>query len=200
VSTDPRQQRLHVVGQRLTSAGHAEPRNHVEKTGPELRRSGDPLVGRRRTDQEYRVQPGVDQYLSQRPSFLDGVIEQQYAVHPGVPGLSCKGGRIHPDDRVRISEENDRRVVSLAEPPDEIQRAAQRHPRGQGALAGALNHRAIGQWIGERHTHFNRVRAAARNRVEDSRRPLGVRIASRDVGDEPAFPAALQRCEPICEP
>ena len=48
---------------RVAHAGHAQPRDHVQKPASELRRPPDPRVGRRRADEEDRIEPGVDERL-----------------------------------------------------------------------------------------------------------------------------------------
>ena len=62
----------------------------IEKPAPELRRPPDPLVGRRRADQEDRIEPGVEQRRAQRLRFLDRIVEDQHAVHAGVAGRRAR--------------------------------------------------------------------------------------------------------------
>ena len=57
-------------------------------------------------------------------------------------------------------------------------------PALQRAFTGALDDRAIGNRIGERHAQLDQVRAAALERFNQCRRAVRRRIAGRDVGDE----------------
>ena len=53
----------------------------------------------------------------------------------------------------------------------------------------ALDHRAIGDGIGERHAQFDQVRAAALQRRNQRRRAVGRRVACGDIGDQAFLPA-----------
>ena len=57
----------------------------------------------------------------------------------------------------------------------------------QRALAGALDHRAIGDRIAERHAQFDDIGAGVNRRERDLARGVEVGIAAGDVGDEAGF-------------
>ena len=67
----------------IARAGHAEPRDAVQEPAPELRRLPNPRVGRRRAQQEDRIEPGRGQRLAEVAGLLDRQIERQHAVHAG---------------------------------------------------------------------------------------------------------------------
>ncbi len=70
----------------------------------------------------------------------------------------------------------------------DLQHFAQRGAGLQRALAGALDHRTIGDGVGERHAQFDQVRAAAHQRFHQRRRALGRWIARREIGDQALAP------------
>ena len=157
--------------QRVARAGDAQPRDHVEKPAAELRRPPDPLIRRRRADQEYRIEAGVDQgrCAAARPPRPGS---RAAARRPRRPSCASRANTVgvHPHHRIRIGEEHDRRVERLRGTARiRASEPAQRHAGGERAFAGALDHRAVGERIGERHAHFDDVGAAAGQRGEDRR-------------------------------
>jgi len=57
----------------------------------------------------------------------------------------------------------------------------------QGAFAGALDYRAIGNRITEGHAEFNDIGTGANGGKNDLARSVKVRVAARDVRDETGF-------------
>jgi hypothetical protein len=86
--------------------------------------------------------------------------------------------------RIEIRKEQQR---NFRRPPNlrrDLEHPRQCGTRLEGALAGRLNHRAIGDGVGEWHPQFNEVRAAADQRFHQRGRAVGRGIAHRQIGDE----------------
>jgi hypothetical protein len=88
-----------------------------------------------------------------------------------------------------------RRIERPPELADQGQRTRQRHPGGERPFAGTLDDRAIGERVGERHTHFDDVGAAAGHRGEHAGRAFTIGIAGGDVGHQAAPFGGLDRRE-----
>ena len=140
-----------------------------------------------------RIEAGVVERRSKRLGLLDRIVEDEHAVDAGVGRGPREHGRIHAHDRVGVGEENDRRVDLGADAANDLERAAKRHAAGERPLAGALNHRTIGQRIRKRHADFEHIRAGAGDGDEQRGRTIGVRIARSQVGDEAAA-AVIGEC------
>ena len=99
----------------------------------------------------------------------------EHAVHAGIGRRARERGRRHPRDRVGVGEQHDRRLHLRSDPADDVERARQGHAARERALGRALDDRAVGERVGERHPDFEHVGPGAVQRDEDpaprSRRP-----------------------------
>src|SRR5690606_40409288 len=63
-------------------------------------------------------------------------------------------------DRIEIAHQHDRRfAVALAELAHEVEYRLHPDPAGQGPFGAALDHRAVGHRVGERHPELDQVGA-----------------------------------------
>ncbi len=67
---------------------------------------------------------------------------------------------------------------------DEIEHTRRGRACRQGPLGRALNHRAVGERLGERNPDLEHIGARAIERIQNIGRTRQIRIAGRDVGDE----------------
>jgi len=65
----------------------------------------------------------------------------------------------------------------------------------QGALAGGLDHRAVGHGVGEGHPQLDEVGAGGHHAVQEGHGEVGIRIAGGDVGHEGGASALAQGLE-----
>ena len=73
---------------------------------------------------------------------------------------------------------------SLANLPGNVEYPRQVSSVFQRTLAGALDYRAVGDRIAERHAQLDHIRTGANGRKCDVARSVEIRIAAGDVGDE----------------
>ena len=86
----------------------------------------------------------------------------------------------------------------MADLRGDIENLRERGARGEGAVAGLLNHRAIGDRVGERNAQFDEIGAAAFERCDEAGRRFGRGIACREVGDHAAAVFLFQRVRKAC--
>ena len=111
-------------------------------------------------------------------------IERQHAVDAGVGRLPRKRVEPEPQQRVGVAEDDDRRRHLRPHLRDHRQRRPQAAAGRERPLGRALNHRAVGQRIGERHADLEHVGAGAIERLQDLGRARQIRIAGGRVRDE----------------
>ena len=105
---------------------------------------------------------------------------------PAAAAAAREGLEAHPQDRVGVAEDDDRRRDRRrARRSIERERRAQAAAGRQRPLGRALDHRAVGQRIRERHADLEDVGAGAIERLQDLGRARQVGIAGGHVGDEP---------------
>ena len=95
--------------------------------------------------------------------------------------------------RIEIAEQHDGNSRCLGGAGCDFDDAVQLDAAGQGPLAGALNHRAVGRRIAERHAEFDGSGPAARHGDQEFVGGFEVGIAGRDV--RAPRPCGLSRAE-----
>ena len=83
VRADPFDQRLGARGDAIARPGHAQPRNAIQEPAPELGRLPDPLVRRRRAQQEDRIKTGGRERFAEPSRLFYRQIEREHPVHAG---------------------------------------------------------------------------------------------------------------------
>ena len=116
--------------------------------------------------------------------FFRRQIRGQDAVSAGVRGFRGETREATLENRIVVAEQNERDIGLLADGTHDVQHASQRCSGAQGAFAGALNRRAIGDRIAEGNAKLDDIGSGIGER-QDERRGCGERgIARGDVGDE----------------
>jgi hypothetical protein len=102
----------------------------------------------------------------------------------------------HALDRVGVAHQHDRRGrVGLAELGHPGQHLRQRNALRQRALGGALDHRAVGHRVRERHAELDHVGAASHEGVHQVDGQRGSRIAGGDERNQALLLLRGQRRE-----
>ena len=117
---------------------------------------------------------------------------------PSMPARRGVGGEAFQavaHHRIEIGEQQQRNLGALADLRRDLEHASQRRARLERALAALLDHRPIGDRIGERHAEFDQVGAAAHQRLDQRGRALGRGVAGGEVGDQTLAIFALQGFE-----
>ena len=154
----------------VARAGHAKPRNRIQKAAAEGRGLAQSFIGRRRAEQENCINPARRQQAAEAVGLLDRQVEHEHAVHPGLPRPVGEALGAEPQDRIGVAEDDDRRAQILPQAPDQVEHAGQRRARGQRALRRPLDDRAVGQRIRKRHADLQDVGAGAIERAQDALR------------------------------
>ena len=119
------------------------------------------------------------------PGLFDRQIEHEHAIDTGRARAIAEYVDAHPEYRIGVGEQHNRRLHRRPDARDEIE-----HARGRGAcrqrpLRRALNHRAVGERLGKRNPHLEHVGAGAIERTQNIGRTRHIRIARRDIRHEP---------------
>src|SRR5690606_21363277 len=97
---------------------------------------------------------------------------------------------------VRVAHQHDRRgVVRLTEVAHEAEHLCEADTLGQRAFAGALDDRAVGHGIGERHAELDHVAAGVRQYVHQLDGVVRLGVARGDVGNQRLAAAGGQGLE-----
>ncbi|MNN41327.1 hypothetical protein D3C81_1554410 [compost metagenome] len=117
----------------------------------------------------------------ERLALLGRIVDHQHAIHAGRARGPGKGLFAHALDRVGVAHQHHRGFgIGLAELAHPLQHLRQRHALRQRALGGALDHRAVGHRVGERHAQLDHVGAARHQRVHQRHGQAGLGIAGGD--------------------
>ena len=151
----------------MRGPGHALEGDVVEIAAPQLPHLAYALLGAVGRQEEDRIDARPLQQDQQLGRLLGRHVDGEHAVDADRAGLLGERRIAHGLDRVQVAHQDDRRIlVALAELADEGQGLAQAHVVREGALAGALDHRAVGHRIGERHADLEHVGAGLDQRVQ----------------------------------
>ena len=167
-------------GERLARAGDAEPRDHVQEArgrAPPPRRSG----GRSSSGSAGRSGRGRPRPATSLNAPASS-IGRSRASTPSTPAAAARVAEPslpHRQQRVGVGEQHDRRPNRRAGRRSTRSSVdGQRAARGRARSARALDDRAVGQRIGERHADLDDVGAGAVERAQD--------VADRSRSGSPA--------------
>ena len=169
----------------MTGAGDALDRDVINEAAGHRADGADARLVRGGGQEIDQVDPRLAQAGHQLPALLRRGIDHQDAIHPGGAGLLGEGGIAQDLDGIEIAHEDDGgRRVPLPELSHHLQDIAQPGMVGQGALAGALDHGAVGHGIGEGHAQLDEVGTGGDHGVHQGHGGGQVRVPRGDEGDE----------------
>ena len=122
---------------------------------------------------------------------------------PARPALGCilrQFFKAVAQQRIEIAEQHDGNPGGLGGAACDFDDAVQLDATRQGALAGALNHRAVGCRIAERHAQLDGSGPAARHGDQQFVGGFEVGIAGGDVGHHALAACLAQRFESLLQP
>ncbi len=128
-----------------------------------LRDLGDALLGRGRRDERNQVEPAPLQRLGKALRRLCRKVGDQHSGKTRLGRILRHVFEAVAQQRIEITEEHDRNSGGLHRAGCDFKHGVQFDAAGQRALAGTLNHGAIGCGIAERHTHLDGRGSAARH-------------------------------------
>ena len=171
------------------SAGDAHRRGRVEEPAARGGRRGDPLLGRRRRDQEDPVQPVR---RGGREPLVRLVRDEVRGDHPEpARGREVPGEGVDPvaQHRVEVGHD-DGRTAGGADPLDDGEDVAHPEPGAQRRVRGGLDRRAVHHGVRVRDPDLEEVAPALDGGGEQLDRAVDGRVAGGQVADERA--AALR--------
>ena len=129
------------------------------------------------------------------PGFLHRQIGDQCAVNAGVRHPRGEGFEPHAQHRVEVGEDDDADRGVAANLLGQREHLLEGGALAQRPFAGALNHRAVGQRIAERHAEFDDGCSRVDRGQHDVARGGEIRIAAGEVGDQGGFSLKRKRHE-----
>ena len=119
--------------------------------------------------EEDGVEAGGAHDLHVVAGFFDAGVGEQAAVDAGGFGVARELVEAVAQHRVQIGEQQQRNFGTLADLRGDVENLRERGAGREGAVAGLLNHGAIGDGIGEGHAQFDQIGAAAFERRDEVR-------------------------------
>lgn len=173
------------VGVEVTGAGHALERDVVDVACGDAADFGHALVSRRRSEQEDRIHVRGAQPCGEGFAFLRRIVHDEHAIDASLLRVVHEAVRPVALDRVGIAHQHHRRRrIRLAEGAHHLQHVRRADVLEQRALAGALDHRAVGHRVRERNAEFDHVGARRDHAVHQVDGHIGVRIACGHIGNQ----------------
>ena len=112
------------------------------------------------------ARPCAENALRNSAGFFRRQVDQQHAIDPGRHRLGGKAVGAGDLDRVEVTHQHHRGVViAFAEPAHAVEHERPPRPASQRTLGTALDGRAVGHRVGERHAQLDHVGAGLDQRV-----------------------------------
>ncbi len=170
----------------ICGARHPLERHIVDVAARHLADGGDPVVGRRRREQEDRIDARRAHLRGEIVRFLGRIVDDEHAVDARVARGRGECVRAHALDRIRVAHQHDGRLlVARAKALHVVEHAVKRHAFRERALRRALDHGAVGHRVGERHAELDHVGAAFGERVHQLDGLRRVRVSRGDERNQP---------------
>jgi len=142
------------------------------------------FTGGRRGQQDQR-QAGCIEGLLGFTGFFRRQVDQQHTIHTGLHGRLGEGGVAVDLHRVQVAHQYYRRLrVTLSELRHGLQHVAAARPACQCTFGAALDGRAIGHRVGERHAQFDHIGAGIDQCMHDRHGGLQRGITGSDEGNQ----------------
>ena len=182
--------RRQAIRQGCGRAGDAETGDEVDEALRAAHRRGQALRpggGRDQPDEveRARLDGGLDCGIAAR-----GQVGQQHAGHAERVGVMEEAVDAVSHDRVEVAEHDDR--MREPGPLDQRERPRQRHSLPERVEGRALDGRAVGERVAERHSDLQDV-AELVGGPERRETGLGGRVAGREVRNQGGAPASAHR-------
>ena len=129
--------------------------------------------------------------------FLDGKVGHQRSVDSGGSGGGAEFLQSELQDGIEIREDDEPGLRLLADLAGDVENSRQIGSVLQGALAGALDDRSVGDGIAEWNAQLNHVGARSDGGERDIARDFEAGIAAGDVDDESGSVGELDGHEEI---
>src|SRR6185295_9026548 len=126
--------------------------------------------------------------------LLGWQVGHEHAVDAQVPGLLRQTLETVAEERVVVAEKEQGQLGLLPDASNRVEDGRERRPSPQGPLARALDHRPVGQWVGEGHAELEDVHSGFVHRDRRLDRAIDGGIAGGQEGHErlPALLCALR--------
>src|SRR5216683_799915 len=192
----PAQKRGQIVGESIFRAGNTGAGDEIEEAGGAGGDFGEALVRGSGRAKEDRVEMMSGEDAAIVAGFLGCEVGGENAVGPSGCGSGGEFFEAHLQNRIVVAKEDKRDIVRwgarLADAADEIEDASKRGARFQGAFGSALDGRAVGERIAERHAEFDHVCASFGKCENEFQRGVERGVAGGDVSDDAEFTGPAQ--------
>jgi hypothetical protein len=133
-------------------------------------------------------------------AFLRRVVDDEHAIDAGLLRVVHEAVRPVALDRVGVAHQHDGGGrIGRAEGAHHLQHVRRADVLEQRALAGALDHRAVGHRVRERHAEFDHVSAGRDHAVHQLDGHIGVRVARGHIGNQRLAAFGGQACEGVLD-
>jgi hypothetical protein len=185
LAADPGNFLGHLGQVQVPGPGDALERNVIQVAAGKPGHLGHARIAGGRREQKNQVHAVAAHKAGERLAFLRGIIHHQHPVHARLLRLIDEAICAHRLDRIGIAHQHHRRgLIARAKLMHQCEHAVQAHPVLQGTIARALDYRAVGHRVGERHAQLDHVRARLDQRMHQRHRHAGFGIARSDKRNE----------------
>jgi len=190
-----------IVRQTLTRSGHAGQRDAVDEATRTSGHLAQMSIGARRRHHKDQIAPGRPTEGVEFVAFVRWKIRHDHAVDADLDTRMNKPLQTILEQWIEVSHEDERNVNTLlTQPRCRLQAEAHRHPIGQRDMARPLDRHTVRQRIGKGNPQFHCARSATHQSRNQFQRTLPLRIADREIGDDPQLPSCTQRREGVSDP
>src|SRR5439155_27288267 len=133
---------------------------------------------------ENRVQTGLAHGPHEWVRLFNGEIARKYAIKTGLYRVCRQPFETIVQQRIEIAEQHQRNPRLLPDILAQRQNLRNRDTVLQSPLGRTLNHRPIGNRVGERHSQFDHIRPCLLQRKVELESDLQARISGRQIRDK----------------
>jgi len=188
----PLDRRTHRFDHHRPHTRHAGHRHVVDEAARQPHDFPDPLRSAGRRQQEDEVQARGTGPPQQLLGILRRQVDDQQPVHSGRPRIGGEPLRAIVEDRIVVAVQDDRQLRGAAKIGHQLEHARQRGTGAQTDFRRALQDRAVGGRIGERHPDLQEIRTAGFGDAHQLARGVHVGITGDEKRDECGAPGSPQ--------